>query len=106
MSRVARKLIPPLLFLAVLTVACSRQGSEYLGKWVNTTKPSDTMEITRNGEQYLLSGKVPATYKDGALQVAGPFGTITLTYIKSSDTLVLYQGAGILSERDEFKRVK
>ena len=91
MPRAIRKLIQSLLFLAVLTTACSRQGSEFVGKWVNTTDPCNKIEITRNGEQFLI-GKAPdihpATYKDGTLQVPTALGAIPVAYIQSSDTLV------------------
>ena len=105
MTRIVRKTIPPLLLLTILFVGCSHPGSVFLGKWVNTTNPSDTMEITRNGEQFLiLAGhdKVGATFKDGSLQVQSMMGTMTLTYIKSSDTLV---GPGFFGQ-SEYKRVK
>ena len=105
MTRIVRKMIPPLLLLTILFVGCSRSGFVFLGKWVNTTNPNDTMEITRNGEQYLiLAGhdKVGATFKDGSLQVQSMMGTMTLTYIKSSDTLV---GPGFFGQ-SEYKRTK
>lgn len=77
-----RRPIPSLLLLVVLFIGCSHPGSVFLWKWVNTTNPNDTMEITRNGEQFLsLAGhdKVGATFKDGSLQVQSMMGTMTLT---------------------------
>ena len=97
-----RKSIQPLLFLAVLTAGCSRRGSEFVGKWVNPTDPCDKIEITRNGEQFLI-GKAPATYKDdGTLQAPYMLGTITVTYIKSSETLLVVATGS--PERQEYKR--
>jgi hypothetical protein len=88
-EEIMRKLIPELLFLAVFITACSKQGSQFAGKWVNTTDPCDKIEITRNGGQFLI-GKAPATFKDdGTLQAPYALGAITVTYIKSSETLVL-----------------
>jgi len=104
MSRIIGKHTPLLLLLSLLVVGCSRSGSQFVGKWVNITNASDTMEITQNGEQLLIlspQGKLGATYKDGALQIPSTMGTITLTYIKSSDTLV---GPGFFGQ-SEYKRV-
>ena len=102
MPRAARMFIRSLLFLTVLTAACSRHGSEFVGKWINTTNPCDKFEITRNGQQFLL-GKVPATYKDdGTLQAPYALGTITVAYIKSSDTLALVATGP--SGQQEYKR--
>ena len=101
-----RKLIPSLLLVSFLAVGCSGQGSQFVGKWVNTTNASDTMEITRNGEQFLIITPhqklgIGAVYKDGFLQVPSTMGALTLTYIKSSDTLV---APGLLGQI-EYKRV-
>ena len=105
MTRIVRRMVPSLLLLTILFVGCSRPGSVFLGKWVNTTNPNDTMEITRNGEQFLiLAGrdKVGASFKDGSLQVQSMMGTMTLTYIKRSDTMV---GPGFFG-LSEYKRAK
>jgi hypothetical protein len=62
------------------------------------------MEITRNGEQFLIVSphdKLGATYKDGFLQAPNAMGTMALTYVKSSDTLIV---PGIFG-RSEYKRV-
>ena len=64
--------------LGVLIIAgCASHGSEFLGKWDNAKNTKDTMEIVRNGEQFLIvdqTQKVGAVYKDGALEVQGLFG--------------------------------
>jgi hypothetical protein len=101
-----QKWIPSLLLLSLFVVGCSSRGSQFVGKWVNTTNPSDTMEITRNGEQFLIVSPndklgLGATYKDGFLQAPNTMGTMTLTYVKSSDTLI----APGLFGRSEYKRV-
>lgn len=111
MPRSIRKLIQSLLFLAVLTAGCSRRGSEFVGKWINTTNPCDKFEITRNDQQFFV-GKAPATYKkdDGTLQFpfamggffAGASTPATVTYVKSSDTLIV---VGVpLAGQQEYKR--
>jgi hypothetical protein len=104
-ARSVRKWIPALLFLVVVATGCSRAGSEFLGKWVNTANARDTMEITRNGEQYLIvagGNKMGATYRDGGLEVPGMMGPVRLTYVKDSDTLI---APGIFGQ-SEYKRAK
>jgi hypothetical protein len=110
MLRSMRKFIQSLVFLVVLTAGCRQRGSEFAGKWVNSTDPCDTIEITRNDQQFFV-GKAPATYKDdGTLQfpftmggfLAGVSTPVTVTYVKSSDTLIL---VGVpLSGQQEYKR--
>jgi hypothetical protein len=105
MTRITGRWVPALLLFSLLITGCSSQGSEFVGKWVNTKNPSDVMEITRNGEQFLILSshdKLGATYKDGALQVPSVMGTITVTYIKSSDTLI---APGFFGQ-SEYKRAK
>ena len=105
MARTFRGWIPALLLLAVIAAGCSRPGSEFVGKWVNTREARDTMEITRNGDQFLITGrgnKVGATYKDGSLEVSGIVGSVRITYVKASDTLI---GPGLFGQT-EYKRVK
>jgi hypothetical protein len=92
--------------LGVLIIAgCASHGSEFLGKWDNAKNAKDTMEIVRNGEQFLIvdqTQKVGAVYKDGALEVQGLFGGVSLTYIKKTDTIV---GSGLFGQV-EYKRQK
>ncbi len=106
MSCIHRNWIPAFLSLSLLIVGCSFHGSQFIGKWVNTKNASDTMEIIRNGEQYLLissdGSKHGATYKDGFLQIPSGMGTTTLTYIKSSDTLI---APGVFGQI-EYRRVQ
>jgi hypothetical protein len=94
------------MLASVLVAGCASQGSDYLGKWVNTKDDKDTMEIIRNGDGYLLvgqGGKLPAIYKDGALQLQGPFGSVPLTYVKSTHTLM---ASGGLLGQSEYKHMK
>lgn len=86
--------------LALLTGCGSESGSEYIGKWVDVERDVRTLEIERNGGSFLIrntepsffSGKVetkniPATLKDGVLQLSLGFGTISLAIDKSSGNL-------------------
>ena len=84
--------------------SCQKSESEFLGKWVNV-KNGNRMEITRNGEQFLISaggGKADATYKDGRLELVHPYGTTVITYIKDSDRLSMPTINGI----EEWEREK
>ena len=81
------------LLSAVTLTGCASRGSEYLGKWVNTKNPSDTFQVTRNGNEYLLVGQdqkapVGAVYKDGTLEVKGALLSADLTYVKRTDTIL------------------
>ena len=79
------------LFSFVFFVGCASRGAEFLGTWVNTRNPSDTYQIVRNGDQYLLVNKdkkVGATYEKGMLEIKGILGSADLTYDKKSDTIL------------------
>lgn len=102
--------------LALVLTACQKAGGEYLGKWQDTAHPNNgTIEITRNGDNYLMTitmqgfgGKpqartVPAVAKDGLLQIGSGFGSMTLTYVKNTDGLLVSGGLG---GNGEMKRVK
>lgn len=105
------------LLVAMALAACSpKGGSEYLGKWRGVQYTQYSMEIERNGDNFLAKmttpvrgeeGKystteVPAIFKDGQLQVAGAFGPVNITYIQKRDVLIM-PGLGA---SEEFKRVK
>lgn len=99
-----------LVTLALLAGCGSNAGSEYIGKWVNVKSDKRTLEIERNGESFMIrntapsfiGGKVetkniPATFKDGVLQVSVGFGTISLAIDKASGNLT--------DGKAEYKRV-
>jgi hypothetical protein len=95
------------LLIAVTLTGCASSGSEFLGKWVNTKNPSDTFQVTRNGDEYLIVSQdqkagVGAVYKDGTLEVKGVLLSANLTYVKQSDTIV---GPGFFGQI-EYKRQK
>lgn len=89
-----------LVLLLGLAGCGAHGGGEFLGKWVSIQSDRLTMEIVRNGDAFLvrrtapslISGKaetvnVPATFKDGTLQIHRGFGTITLAVDQASDHL-------------------
>ena len=93
------------LFCVVFHSGCSSTGSEFLGKWVNKANPTDSFQVVRNGDEFLIispSGKTGATYKDGALEVKGLLMSADLTYVKQTDTLL---GPGFFGNV-EYKRLK
>ena len=93
-----------------LISACSKTApdSQYLGKWVSTVNQNVTIEITRNGDNYLLNeshpsfvtrGKtdtthLPAVLKDGMLQVQNGFGPVNIAYVEKTDTITMPGGFG------------
>ena len=107
MTRMLRRAIQSTLVFAVLAIGCSKPGSEFVGKWVNSGNTSDTLQIARSsGDQFTVTGpdnsSMNATYNNGTLQVPGTMGALTLTYVKSSDSLT---SPGILGQV-EYKRAK
>lgn len=105
------------LLVAVLLAACGQKtGSEYVGKWQSVKYSQFSMVIEPNGDNFIANvtaptrgtdgpvstTPIPATFKDGQLQVATAFGPKFITHVKASDTL-LFPGAG---GPDEMKRVK
>ena len=84
------RFISAFLFSIVLLEGCASQGSEFLGTWVNTQNPTDSFEVVRNGDQYLIvtkSNKVGATYEKGMLEVKGLLGATELTYVRKTGTI-------------------
>jgi hypothetical protein len=107
-----------LLVLASLLLACSGPGADYLGTWVNSRSADNTIEIVRNGENFLVketrpslfgrngetqTSNTPAVLKDGLLQIQSALGPVTITHVKDSDTLSM---PGLLGSAKEYKRMK
>lgn len=44
------------LLSALALTGCRSRGSEFLGSWVNTNNPKETFRITRNGDEFLITG--------------------------------------------------
>ena len=104
-----------LITLLALLLACSRPGTEYVGKWRNAKNPSEQLEIAPNGDNFLirLPGRslfgqeqtttVPGVLKDGILETrTGLFGP-TLTYVSDTGRLT---APGFLGGTVEYERVK
>jgi hypothetical protein len=80
-----------LLLSIVILAGCGSKGSEFLGTWVNTRNVNDTFQITRNGDQYLITtkdSKAGATYDKGMLEIKGILGSAELTYDRKTDTIL------------------
>ena len=93
------------LFCIAFLNGCRSTGSEFLGKWVNKANPTDSFQVVRNGDEFLIvspAGKVGAIYKDGALEVKGALLSADLTYVKQIDTLLTPGFFGNV----EYKRLK
>lgn len=103
--RLIRNAVWSCVLLTVVAIGCSKPGSEFVGKWVNSTNGLDTLVISRNGDQFQIAGpdnqKINATFKDGTLQIPIVTGTMDLKYVKSSDTL---EAPGIMGPPVEYKR--
>jgi hypothetical protein len=93
------------LLSAAFVSGCRSTGSEFLGKWTNKPNPSDSFQMVRNSDEFLIvspGGKVGAVYKDGTLEVKASLFSANLTYVKQTDTLL---GPGFFGEI-EYKRQK
>lgn len=105
------------ILCAVLLAGCSEKGNEYIGKWENNEHGHREMVVERNGDLFFINTvepsmfkkgetetrKLPASYKDGQLQVQNGFGAVVIAYQKDKDALLLptMGGAGM-----EYKRTK
>jgi len=106
--------IVAILFLTVLmgvfAMGCGNiidRGNEFIGKWINNDRASETTEIKRNKESFIVIqtaptfiGKVvnngekktreyPATFKDAVLTVNTGSEPITISYVKDGDYLLV-----------------
>ena len=105
--RKVRTAIYSALLLSTLVLGCTKACDEFLGKWANTRDPTDTIQVDRNGSEYLITGpdgstKIGATLKDETLTMAQPMSGVTFTYVKASDSL-LSQG---MMGQVEYKHAK
>lgn len=85
-----------LIYFLILTSAflsCSNQeGYDFVGKWVEKQTEGDICEIIKNGKTYLFvddSGRFPAEYNEGMLEISTPIGIIKGTIDKETGNLVL-----------------
>jgi len=95
-----------ILTVAVLFLAaCSHSGGDgtkYLGSWVNTKNPTNTVVIEKNGDDYsirensadpmfgkITSNTTPAAMKDGTLQTQTDFAPVPYAIDATSGNLVV-----------------
>jgi hypothetical protein len=97
--------------LALMTGCAKQNDAQFLGSWVNVKSDKRTVLIEKNGGEFMIretgpsfiSGKVetrniPATMKNGMLEVQTGFGT---------DTLAVDKATGHLTNGQlEYRRVK
>jgi hypothetical protein len=89
------------IMIAIVLTACGDNGSEYVGKWARKDNPKLTAEIARNGDSFIIkqtdyaiftpglkTTNIPATFKDGLLQVQTGMGSANISYVKDRDTLL------------------
>lgn len=105
------------LALVALLAACGGPGSEYLGRWVNSSNPENTLEIVRNGDSFLVketrpallgagqarTSDTPAVLKDGVLRMETALGSVPVGHIKATDTLTV---PGLLGNSTEYRRAE
>ncbi len=95
-----------LYVMLLLIISCSDSTDNvFLGKWEQTSNKYNLtggFEIVKNGDTLLMvdkEGKYTAKIgDDGTLQISGPFGIVSYTYISETNTIA---GMG-----KEYKRVK
>jgi hypothetical protein len=91
MKTLKHTLITVFIFSVVVLAGCGSKGSEFLGTWVNAKDASDTFQVIRNGDQYLIVGKaskIGATYEKGTLEIKGALISTDLTYDRNTDTIL------------------
>lgn len=94
------KRLASLLFVAVLT-ACSRQDdAKFLGRWEQVDRPTTTVTIERNGDEFLVSEASSvrnirtgapkiARFQDGKLVITPNAYGAAITYVEARDGLVM-----------------
>ena len=74
---------------ALILSACGhRHGREFVGKWVSVDRPSDTLDISQDGDKFILAdsrNELVAKYCDGTLTPNNGKGWCA--YLKDSDTM-------------------
>lgn len=88
------------MLLSLVLSGCSQTGNEYVGKWVDTTTPRQTMEIKRNDSNFIVilrapsfwdgeieQKEVPGIYKDNSIVVSAGRQAI-ISYVKADDSLL------------------
>ena len=97
-----------IVLMGVFATGCANiTGNEFIGNWVNNDRASESLEIKRNGENFIVSqsaptviGKIvnngekkttefPAVFKESLLTVNKGSETITISYVKEGDYLLV-----------------
>ena len=92
--------------LGIFAAGCGNvTGSEFIGKWVNSERDAETIEIKRNGESFIVTRSTPtivdkivkngekkttehpAIFKDKVLTVNMGSEPITISHIKDGNYL-------------------
>ena len=71
MKRLSSVWLIAISFLFLLVCKTHTDGSEYVGKWVSSSNPGDTVVIKRDGDKFVISKAdhdFIATYADGTLK--------------------------------------
>ncbi len=100
-----------ILAAVLLLSACNSVGNHYLGSWENSKNTAERLEITRNGDNFLVTVNqparhpitVPAILRSGNLEIKGDLLSSQITYVQSTDTLIM---PGMLSGNVEYRRRK
>lgn len=103
--------VAAMLALALVAGCSGSKGDQFLGKWENTIVKEITLEIVRNDDNFIVRQtslrylsntpevtNIPATYKDGALQIQSALGNTNLVIDKTTGHLI--------SGRGEYVRAK
>lgn len=99
-------------FCALWLIGCGAEaGSQYLGKWQHVKYIGQTLQIDRNGDSIIIresspsmtNGQIktqnlPATLKDGTLQVSGEIGTVSFVIDQSTGNLI--------GPKSEYKKIQ
>lgn len=99
MKRIVIWLLIPIFMSLIFSGCFSNPGQEYLGKWNAGEKSGITIDVKRNGENYLVSmtwpgfgmnkpTDFPAVIKDGSLTIQFGGGPMSFTYVKNEDILL------------------
>jgi hypothetical protein len=95
------KIIPAIsLTIALLSGCNERGGGEYVGKWIDNKNNKSTLLIERNGDSFIVrdshtsiitglpeTNNIPATYKDGMLNIVFDLESKSLAIDKASGNL-------------------
>ena len=95
------------VFMGFIAAGCGNiTGNQFIGKWVNSERAAESVEIKRNGDSFIVTQttptmiakiidnnekiikEYPATLKDGVLIVNTGSGQSTVTYVKDGDSLL------------------